>query len=244
MTKTNANASIIKKIQGLIAIANDEKNDEESQSAFMMAQRLMIKHSIAESDVVEVKPNRDVNTQDVTVYKQLHWWEQHLANIISENFRVKWYYSEKTLYGERRVKRKIVFLGLKDDLELAKEMYILAYEVLVHYAKEAVKDFYVKDDYRRTRAMTTKVKDSYMRGFLSGMAERFKEQVADMQQEFGLVLLMPVEVKEKYDVMFPTTKKHKGVSFRLPNAYDTIYQDGYGKGKEVDYTKSTLDGDY
>lgn len=241
---TNKNESIIKKIQGLLAIANDQKNDEESQSAFMMAQRLMMKHDIAQDDVVEVKQVRDVNTQDVTVYKQLHWWEQQLANVISENFRVKWYYSEMTLRGERRLKRKIVFLGLKDDLELAKEMYILAYEVLVHYAKSCVENFYAQGGYSRSKARTTKIKDSYMKGFLSGMSERFKEQVAEMQQEFGLVLLLPVEVKDEYDVMFPKTEKHNSVSFRLPNAYDSIYKDGYNKGKEVDYTKSTIDGDY
>jgi len=42
----NRNESIIKKIKGLLAIADDAKNDEESQSAFLLAQKLMIKHDI------------------------------------------------------------------------------------------------------------------------------------------------------------------------------------------------------
>lgn len=36
----NKNEKIIKKIKGLLAIARDERNDEESQSAFVLAQRL------------------------------------------------------------------------------------------------------------------------------------------------------------------------------------------------------------
>ncbi|RKJ45999.1 DUF2786 domain-containing protein, partial [Butyricicoccus sp. 1XD8-22] len=45
------NDSIIKKIRGLLAIANDEKNDEESQTAFILAQKLMIKHNIVMGDI-------------------------------------------------------------------------------------------------------------------------------------------------------------------------------------------------
>ncbi len=49
MTSTR-NESIIKKIRGLLAIANDNKSDEESQSAFLLAQKLMIKHDISSGE--------------------------------------------------------------------------------------------------------------------------------------------------------------------------------------------------
>lgn len=45
----NKNEKIIKKIKGLLAISRDERNDEESQSAFVLAQRLMIQYSIDKS---------------------------------------------------------------------------------------------------------------------------------------------------------------------------------------------------
>lgn len=236
------NASIIKKIKGLIAIANDEKNDEESQSAFIMAQKLMMKHNIAQSDVMDAQQSKEVSNGAVTVYKQLKWWETTLATIISENFRVKWYYANKTLEGERRVKRRITFLGFESDIELAKEMYILAYDVLVHYAKDFVDDYYKDSTWlKRDKATTVALKDSYMKGFLHAMNEKFEEQVAQMQQEYGLMVLVPAEVKEAYDVMFPP--KSKGLYYRPPNVQNSnAYHQGYKHGKKVDYTKSTLDG--
>lgn len=37
------NKDIISKIKGLLKLANDNRNDEEGQSAFILAQRLMLK---------------------------------------------------------------------------------------------------------------------------------------------------------------------------------------------------------
>lgn len=234
------NESIIKKIKGLLAIADDEKNDEESQSAFVLAQKLMMKHNIAQSDVIDMNTAKKVEQGNVTVYKQLYWWETQLAQIISKNFRVRFYYSNKVLSGERKTKRKIVFMGFAGDVELAKEMYILAYDVLTHYAKDFVDTYYKTSWMARTKGNTLELKNSYMRGFLHAMNEKFKEQVEQMQQEFGLMVLVPAEVEEAYQVMF---KGKKGLGYKVPNAQNSdAFNQGYQTGKTVDYTKTTLDG--
>ncbi|HAP9204198.1 TPA: DUF2786 domain-containing protein, partial [Enterococcus faecium] len=46
-------SKIIKKIKGLLAIAKDENQDEESQSAFVLAQRLMLQYKIDKNDVFD-----------------------------------------------------------------------------------------------------------------------------------------------------------------------------------------------
>lgn len=89
----NRNDGIIKKIKGLLAIANDNKNDEESQSAFIMAQKLMIKYDISMGEVESKKESQDIKQGQVTVHKKLFWWERKLAIIISNNFRVKFFYN-------------------------------------------------------------------------------------------------------------------------------------------------------
>ncbi|HAP3793174.1 TPA: DUF2786 domain-containing protein, partial [Enterococcus faecalis] len=48
------NKKIIKKIKGLLAISRDQKNDEESQSAFILAQKLMIQYNIDKNEVEEL----------------------------------------------------------------------------------------------------------------------------------------------------------------------------------------------
>ncbi|MES1045566.1 DUF2786 domain-containing protein [Heyndrickxia oleronia] len=233
------NEGIIKKIKGLLAIANDNKNDEESQSAFMMAQKLMMKYDITMGQVDSEKDNESIEQGQVTVYKKLFWWERKLAQIISKNFRVKFFYNNRFLKGQRNIKRAIVFLGFEKDVELAKEMYILAYDVLTFYSKRFIEDQYEDSMILRSHRITADYKNSYMRGFLEGMAIRFEEQVQKLQQEYGLMVLLPPEVQNAYDEMFRDTK---GISFQIPPIGELqAHHRGYSEGKKVDYTKSTID---
>ncbi|GEN30933.1 hypothetical protein HNQ35_001400 [Cerasibacillus quisquiliarum] len=236
---TSRNESIIQKIKGLLAIANDHKNDEECQTAFVMAQKLMIKYEISSSEILDQKSNETVSKGQVTAHKTLFWWERQLANVIADNFRVTWYYNSKTVEGESKKKRAIIFLGYENDIALAKEMYILAYEVLSFYVSQFVDEYYKVNFLQRERSLTTELKNSYIRGFLSGLNEKFEKQVKEMEQEYGLMVLLPTEVKQAYDEMF---EGKKGLSFKLPPIEEVeVYQQGFHDGNKVDYTKSTLD---
>lgn len=236
---TSRNESIIQKIKGLLAIANDHKNVEECQTAFVMAQKLMIKYEISSSEILDQKSNETVSKGQVTAHKTLFWWERQLANVIADNFRVTWYYNSKTVEGESKKKRAIIFLGYENDIALAKEMYILAYEVLSFYVSQFVDEYYKVNFLQRERSLTTELKNSYIRGFLSGLNEKFEKQVKEMEQEYGLMVLLPTEVKQAYDEMF---EGKKGLSFKLPPIEEVeVYQQGFHDGNKVDYTKSTLD---
>lgn len=234
------NEAIIRKIKGLLAIAEDNKDDEESQSAFIMAQKLMMKHNISMGEVDHAsKASQEVSDGKVTVYKKLFWWERRLASIISENFRVKFYYNNKVLDGETKAKRAIVFLGFKQDIELAREMYILAYDAITHYTDKFVNAWYEETGYKRYRETTTNLRNSYMRGFLHGINDKFEKQVAEMKQEYGLMILVPAEVEKKYEEMFGD---EKGISYKIPPIEEIVaYQMGFNHGNKIDYTKSTID---
>lgn len=170
------NESIIKKIKDLLALANDHKNDEESQTAFVLAQRLMIKYDIASSQVKGQEDAEKVFEGQATVHKTLYWWERQLADIIANNFRVTWYYNSKVLKNESRKKRAIFFMGFESDVALAKEMYVLAYDVLTFYVRNYIDNFYEQN--LKERGLTARLKNSYTRGFLSGLEEKFEEQVS------------------------------------------------------------------
>ncbi|MFJ7982299.1 DUF2786 domain-containing protein [Lysinibacillus xylanilyticus] len=236
----SVNESIIKKIKGLLAIANDNKNDEESQSAFLLAQKLMLKHKISAS-TVEASSSEKAPIEDgqVTAYKKLFWWERKLAHIISENFRVKNFVYWKKLDEDRQRKHAIMFFGYDKDVELAKEMYILAYDALNQYAKKYVKIYFLFRD-NRNHKETIRVKDSYIRGFLDGLGEKFKEQVSQMQKEYGLMLLVPKEVEEEYEEF--SKDFTKGRTWHMPPVEEIeAYHKGFTNAKDIDYTKSTID---
>lgn len=75
--------------------------------------------------------------------------------------------------------------------------------------------------------------DSYGYGFVLGIQEAFKQQEEENRQEWGLVLVMPVEVKE--------ASKHLGHERFKSRAEENIspgaYRQGYADGKEFDPTR-------
>ncbi|RRD95617.1 DUF2786 domain-containing protein [Bacillus licheniformis] len=238
--KSNRNESIIKKIRGLLAIANDNKSDEESQSAFLLAQKLMVKHDIALSEISNESEKEEIKDGQATAYKKLFWWERTLAGIIASNFKVEYYYNNKRFSGEKRRKSAVIFFGYESDVQLAKEMYILAYDAILLYSKRFVDNYYNEDEYAfRTVGKTNDLKNSYIRGFLDGLESKFKEQLIQMKEEFGLMVIKPKEVSEAYEELSKTFgKAHK---LRIPDVEEFLaYRRGRDEGNSIDYTKSSL----
>lgn len=235
------NEKIIRKVRGLLAIAQDERNDEESQSAFILAQKLMLQYGIQNSDIESQTIQQQtaaIQETKVTVYKRLFWWERHLAQIISKNFRVKYFLNSKMV--GRQQKRQIVFYGLVSDLPLAKEIYLLAYEVLLFHSKTFVNRYYQQQEKStRNRYVTESLKTSYIRGFLSGLDERFNEQVAALKEQYELLVLIPEVVEQAYEEL--SSHWGKPLALQAPNVNVLeAYQDGYLAGKKIDFIRQTL----
>lgn len=232
---------IIRKVKGLLALAEDNKNEDEAQSAFTMAQKLMIKYNIEISQVQELT-KENVNKREVTAYKTLHWYERILADIIAQNFRVKHYYNSKRATGETRIKRTIIFYGLDHDIKMAHEMYILAGDALDFYSKQYVELKYSTNCFlTRNRTTTTEIKNAYMKGFLYGLKERMKQQKQELEQEYGLVVLMPVVVTEAYNELSKGFGKALALNTPSVSGDNESYRKGYEDGKSIDYSKSTID---
>lgn len=232
------NENIIKKIQGLLAISKDDKNDEESQSAFLLAQKLMLKYNISKAEVEDSEDlgGYEIDGEFVTVHKRLFWWERMLAGIIARNFRVKFYYNNKTI-GKQK-KRAVVFYGYTQDLELAKEMYLLAYEVVVFHSKNYVDSYYKNFSMDRNRQKTEEIKGNYIHGFLAGLDQRFSEQVAELTNEYGLMVIVPEEVEKSYKEFSKDFGTIKEKQRKVED--DTAFYSGFKDGKKIDFTRSTV----
>ncbi|CWV83778.1 TPA: DUF2786 domain-containing protein [Listeria monocytogenes] len=232
------NEKIIRKVKRLLALAKENKSDEEGQSAFMLAQRLMLENDI---DAAEIGDNEDVSDfiteNNVTIYKRLFWWEKRLARIIADNFRVKMFYDMKEDSGEI-TKSAITFYGLDKDLVLAKEMYLLAYEALLFHSKFYVNSYYENSEEKRSRYLTESLKSSYIRGFLKGIERKFEEQISVLRNEFEILVLTPQIVIDAYKIRSEGFTKHK---FKIPAVKeDGAYDNGYKKGNSIDFTKSMI----
>ena len=71
---------IIEKIQNLLELAYDAPNDEEGQTALLMAQRLMVKHNLSMNDLTNSKIQKDIGETIGTWEYRLPWWQEKLKD--------------------------------------------------------------------------------------------------------------------------------------------------------------------
>lgn len=173
-----------------------------------------------------------------TAHKTLYWYERRLASIVSDNFRVKFYYNNKRNNG--RVKRTIMFFGLDHDVKIAKEIYVLANDAMDHYVKRFIDEFYLANNLIREKSYTMQLKASYLRGFLDGLQQKLDSQRTALQEEYGLILLTPKVVEDSYDEL---SKSFDGtIGYKMPKIEEMVaYAAGLKDGNKIDYSKSTID---
>lgn len=221
--------AVLRKVKKLLRLAGGGK-DDEGQSALLMAQRLLADNRLSMSDISmgeskEIQKN--VVEGDGTEYTRLQWWMKSLANIIGENFRC---YSYIRSYGR---KTKIIFLGLEEDIAIAKTVYDFALSSIKFHSDAYCKRNNIVGD----RAKTMAIKNDYISGYLSGLQTMFKEQVA--HEGWGLVLVKDALVVKEMDNMKLGKAKATKAS---RSGDDDAVSSGYEKGKQFSTGRKKIGG--
>lgn len=229
--------NIVRKIQGLLALAGDgNPNEAESKSAMLRARRLMMKHNIEMTEVErEFNKKKDVVTKVKWLTRAVKLWEKHLASTIAKNFRCKMYY-----YGTKG----IAFYGFQEDTEMAMEVFEFALNVMNFHAHEHVEIYYIKSREDKDRATTKRVKESYYFGFAQGVKDMFKKQTEELKQEYGLAVieLVPVEVKESYEVMSKDFVKVRASQNSTRNNMDAdSFNSGRKRGSKLNVNQGKIE---
>lgn len=83
---------IIAKIQDLMKLAQDNSDDEEGQTALMLAQKMLLKHNLSMKDI-DRKNDRQTDASIVETESKylmrMPWWKSELHVILAKNFRCK-----------------------------------------------------------------------------------------------------------------------------------------------------------
>lgn len=225
---------ILRRVKGLLLVAEGNANVEESHTAFLQAQRMMVKYGVDPSDITTDDEIKEILDKGATEYKRLFWWERRLASIVSNNFRCKHYYHNRYFDGKSQVQRQIRFIGSGNDAELAEEMYRLVVDAIKFYTNRYIK----MNGISGGRANTMQEKNDYMKGFINGLENKFDEQISD--QEWGLVLVISEEVERKYDEV--VTGKALPINVPKTRSHES-YLHGYEDGHGIDYKKETIHDD-
>lgn len=204
----------ITKIQNLLELAYDAPNDEEGQTALLMAQKLMVKHNLSLKDVKITQKRENIGETVGGWEYRMPWWKIRIASVLGRNFRCKTIRRRKSEEGVTQ----IIFFGYDTDAELCTKVYEGALLYLDYRLKRLFPTI--------TKSRWRDYKKSYLLGFISGLDERFKRQ-RESSEEFALMVQVPAEVLEEQ-------RKRLGVLKVHPNnvLIKTIDLEAYENGLE------------
>lgn len=182
------------KIRKLLALAKSPE-PEEAKLALLKARKLMAEHKLSERDLEERNTTVIKRAIRETFSKKANSWMDPLSIVIGENyccsaFRCK--ISAKTTVWH------VGFIGLEGDIEICVKIFRYAVRCIKSEQKKLRKqhrDYYTPQE-------IAKICDSYGYGFARGVYEAFTRQNEE-NQEYGLVLKVPKEVKDELEKIGP-----------------------------------------
>lgn len=223
--KYSANQKIINKVKGLLDIAKDSNQDEETQTAFLLAQKLMVKYGIKKSSIQDQQ--RPVEYGVLERCQKLSLLKQRLANVIADNFKVL-FVRTGSFYPNKHFQYN--FYGYSNDVELAKNIYFLAVKIIQYRTKKYLNNYYLKTGVARNRKLTAFLKRNYIHGFIIGLETRLNDQTKKYD-------LMVKPDKELFKRLGPARPKSTKVSY---NYKSKSFKKGFTDGYNTDLSQTSV----
>lgn len=209
------------KIAKLLALA-ESPNENEAKAALLKARELMAEHKLRPEEIKKAESVKVVRELlDVTCTAMTNPWAVSLSAVIAEHYCCRAYRNR----GSGRKLNQIGLVGLEDDFEIAKRIFLYAYDCVISACKHQIK----RDPTDPPGTYREKC-NAYGWGFVRGVDAAFKAQQEE-HQEWGLVMVVPKAVDDSMADMGKRSsfgKEHTG-GWR-----DTYRALGYQAGKDFD----------
>jgi hypothetical protein len=224
------NTKVLDRIKKLFNLAQGNSNENEAQTALLMAQKLMAENNIEESMVIQNEGSftgtkKSVVQGAVISGSTIPWWKKSLGVIIANNFKCECF------VRKAHREQSFIFFGLKDDVILAKIAFDFACEAIESSCKAYVKKCKQVNPYVNVAGL----KNDYIIGWTKGIKDQFAEQVK--KNNWGLVLVkdaLVIHAKEKMNLT-----KGRRSTIRCNNNQDARAE-GYKNGKSFNVTAKRL----
>ena len=174
------------KIAKLLALA-ESPDEHEAKAALLRARKLMAEHKLRPEECQKaenVKVIRELT--GVTCTAMTNPWAITLSAIIAEHYCCRSYREHITSHKTNR----IGFVGLDDDFDICKRIFLYAYDCVISACKLQIK----KDPYDAPGTYREKC-NAFGWGFCRGLKAAYREQEAE-HQEWGLVMVVPQAVDD------------------------------------------------
>lgn len=207
--------NIKEKIEKLLRLGQSP-NENEAKAAMLKARELMMRHKLSEKDFADVE-KEEILIIKTGIFRTARGsaWISRLINVIAPNYGCNSYVERQ--YNAQ--KAEIVICGFKEDAELCTHVFEYAYDCVNTKIKEIKKSMKGEDSYA--------VKShcfSYAFGFVDGLEESYREQTEDNKEEWGLIAVVPPEVRDiTRDMKY---RERKTDTFLSKNSYESGFKDG------------------
>ena len=229
-----AQSNILSKIIKLLEKAGSTDSPAEAESLFAMAQKLMVKHRISQSDL-NVTPQDEILESEVLCFvnKLEGNWELKLARVLSRPNCCDYIYSKFKSRFSKNVSafNKICFFGADQDIQLVKFFFETTRETFRRIARS---------EYRRLIKQGEIIpnKNSFIRSFLIGACEglgsKLQTVTAEQVKESGSTgyELIARTALEKVQQHIKTTQDIKSVKSRTSIGSSQGFAQGVETGKK------------
>ena len=179
-------SEIIEKIKKLLTLSNDPSASKgEVEAAALLAQKLLLKNELSIDELYQsVMDGEKVEEVEAKGKYLVMWYYVSLANTVAENFRCAVFFRSNKYQGTR----KVIFVGKKVDVEIAKNAYDLLRKRLDKDIDIFEKELKDSKNYVNMAAY----RNDYAKGWLKGLETKFENQVA----QYALVPVKPPEVSD------------------------------------------------
>lgn len=224
------NNKVIEKINNLLKINKENgANENEVQNAMLLAQKLMYKHDITESDLeVEETEGNDIIESFIDEKFNRYGTKSIRALLliaIAQNFRCEVVEKYK-LNKKKKVAKALTFVGKRADAEMATMLFNASFYIMESKAQSIYKKTGERDKYT-----------SYCHGFIYGLKKKFDDQ----KKEYGLVVVKPQkELDEFFEDQNIETEAIKPKQTTDTESYCNGYKAGNSFNENV---KNKLKGD-
>lgn len=174
------------KIAGLLALS-ESPNENEAKAALLKARELMAKYKLRPDECVKAENVKVIREHvGVTCTVMTNPWAVELSALIAEHYCCRAYRTK----GHGKKRNIIGFVGLEDDFEVCKRIFLYAYDCVMSALKLEIERYPWDEpgDYRRRC-------NAYGWGFCAGLKEAYAAQEEE-HQEWGLVMVVPKAVDD------------------------------------------------
>lgn len=220
-------STIREKIAHLLALA-ESPEPEEAKAAMLRDRELMAKYKLRPEECVDAENTKVIReTVGVTCTAMTNPWACALSAVIAEHYCCQ-------AYRSRMPGRKVVtvgLVGLEDDFEIAKRIFLYAYDCVISAIKQSI-----TYDPRAERGTYREKCNAYGWGFVAGVEAAFRDQEEE-HKDWGLVLVVPQAVT---DSMADMGKK---TTFgTIKNNHADCGAAGFEEGRKFDPTRRVAGG--